>query len=83
MDNPERVYLGNFSMPKDLEVTIFEFCRALKRNGYNVGFLTSFNGEVDSVHLFKWLDGDETDDYLLEYGADGAWNRVEWERDGS
>ena len=81
MGTPKKVFIEHFDMPKDLEAAVFEFCKALRRNGYNFGCITSSSNEVDSVHLFKWLDGDETDDYLLEYGADGAWNRVEWERD--
>jgi len=71
-------YIGTFEMPSDLEKAAFEWCKALRRNGYNVGSTYSVNGLVESVHFYKWGDDEPSDDILLEYGADGKWHRYVW-----
>ena len=77
MGTPKKVFIEHFDMPKDIETAVFELCKAVRRNGYNVGCATAINGEVDNVSLFRWFD-DGSEEFLLEYGIDGEWNRYAW-----
>lgn len=70
--------IGEYALESDIEAAVFDFCKALRRNGYDVGFTDSCNGVVSSVRLFKWLDDEATEDISLEYGVDGKWHRVAW-----